>query len=662
MKHSLSYKKKSVTIINSFDYLVQYYVASQLVFVRVFLLMLLMFLISCGLGSEKSDEGNLSVAVKTSMLKPGDECANGGITVETGIDENSNGLLDEKEVDKTQVVCHGTDGNNGLTSLVMVTDEPAGVNCAIGGIKIDVGLDDNRDGELAIPQEVDNTSYVCGGTIAQPSAPQNVIAASSDAQVNISWDAVAGVTSYNIYWQTSSGVTTLDNKIANASSPYAHTSLSNDTTYCYIVTAVNSDIESNPSTEVCATPVVTAPAHRWSHLVSSSSDDYGYDIALDSSGIVYVTGQTQGNVIGGASAGGWDHFISRYNSNGDWAWTLQPGTAGLDATRGIAVDTSGNVYVTGETDHDLLANTDYGNVNAFVSQYNSDGDLMRHLILGEAGYDAGFDIAVDDSRNIYVVGETNGDFENTSGDGSIDIFVSKYNSDGNHMWTQRLASSASDTSPSIALDTAGNVYVAGRTTGGIALGIVNQGEQDIFITKYTTNGEHAWTNQPGTSGIDIPRGIALDAAGDVYITGETNYDLIGNTPLNSTQSFISKYDGENGNWHWMQMVASSGVDRGEGIALDTLGNIFLIGTTSGDLDGEENNGGADVFISKYNSTGNQQWTFLLGSPQDDFGAGDIAVDTTGNIYFTTTFADTLPGYASLGGNDAFVASYDDVAN
>jgi len=119
-----------------------------------------------GSSSGNTNTGNPSVAVNASPYT-GSVCPNGGITVETGIDENSNGILDTGEVDETQIICNGTNGTNGTDGssiAISLTIEPVGSNCANGGIKIEAGVDDNGNGVLDIPGEVDDTDYVCNGS------------------------------------------------------------------------------------------------------------------------------------------------------------------------------------------------------------------------------------------------------------------------------------------------------------------------------------------------------------------------------------------------------------------------------------------------------------------------------------------------------------------
>ena len=132
-------------------------------FLYAIVVLLVFMFAGCGRRGNDTSVTDRSVAVKTSGVAPGDECPNGGIAIDTGIDENGNGKLDPSEVDNTQIVCNGADGADGLLSLISISDEPAGDNCTEGGVKIEAGLDENNNAVLD-PEEVDQTRYVCDGT------------------------------------------------------------------------------------------------------------------------------------------------------------------------------------------------------------------------------------------------------------------------------------------------------------------------------------------------------------------------------------------------------------------------------------------------------------------------------------------------------------------
>jgi hypothetical protein len=149
----------------------------------------------------------------------------------------------------------------------------------------------------------------------------------------------------------------------------------------------------------------------------------GYGIAVDGSGNVYVTGETEGGLDGNPSAGGYDIFVVKYDSAGVKQWVRQLGTGGWDVGIGIAVDGSGNVYVTGWTQGGLDGNPSAGGYDIFVVKYDSAGVKQWVRQLGTGGWDVGYGIAVDGSGNVYVTGETDGGLDGNPSAGGRDVFI-----------------------------------------------------------------------------------------------------------------------------------------------------------------------------------------------------------------------------------------------
>ena len=112
---------------------------------------------------------------------------------------------------------------------------------------------------------------------------------------------------------------------------------------------------------------------QWTKQLGTSSDDKGRGVTTDPSGNIYVTGETRGNLDGNTNSGSFDIFLIKYNSSGTKQWTKQLGTSSVDKGRGVTTDSSGNIYVTGDTEGDLDGNTNSGSVDIFLVKYNSDG-------------------------------------------------------------------------------------------------------------------------------------------------------------------------------------------------------------------------------------------------------------------------------------------------
>jgi hypothetical protein len=270
---------------------------------------------------------------------------------------------------------------------------------------------------------------------------------------------------------------------------------------------------------------------------------------------------------------------------------------------------------------------------------------------GSLNDDFSFGIATDSNGNIYLTGRTDGNLEGQNAGGSGDIWVAKYDTTGNQLWIDQFGTSGFDDSNGIATDSNGNIYLTGYTRGDLEG--QNAGSGDIWVAKYDTTGNQQWIEQFGTSGFDDSNGIATDSNGNIYLTGSTGGDLEGQN-AGSGDIWVAKYD-TTGNQQWIEQFGSSVLDVSNGIATDSNGNIYLTGYTGGDLEGQ-NAGSVDVWVAKYDTTGKQQWIDQFGSSDYDYSNG-IATDSNGNIYLTGYTRGDLEGQ-NAGSDDAWFAKYD----
>jgi len=379
-------------------------------------------------------------------------------------------------------------------------------------------------------------------------------------------------------------------------------------------------------------------------------------VALDSSGNIYVAGSTGGNLDGNLNAGLNDIFLVKYNSSGVKQWTQLLGTTADDVARGIAIDSSDDIYVTGSTGGGL------GGVNAglndlFLVKYDSSGNWQWSRQLGTIADDVGYGVAADSTGNIYIAGSTGGSLGGVNA-GLNDLFLVKYDSSGVKQWTQLLGTIADDVGYGVAADSTGNIYVTG-STGGNLDGIVNAGSNDIFLVKYDSSGVKQWTQLLGTIADDVGYGVAADSTGNIYIAGSTGGSLGGvNAGLNDL--FLVKYD-SSGNWQWSRQRGTGAQDVSFAIALGGSSNIYLTGSTGGGLDGNINAGLNDLFLVKYDSSGTWEWNRQLGTIADDI-AYALDLDTASNIYLTGSTGGGLDGNTNVGGLDIFVVKYDSSGN
>ncbi len=377
-------------------------------------------------------------------------------------------------------------------------------------------------------------------------------------------------------------------------------------------------------------------------------------IGSDSSGNVYVTGLTSGGLDGNSSSGTFDTFVVKYNSSGVKEWTQQLGTSGDDHGYGITVDSNANIYVTGYTTGGLDGNTNAGSNDLFVVKYSSSGTKQWTKQLGTSSSDNGQGITSDSSGNIYVTGDTSGSLDGNTSAGGIDLFVVKYNSSGVKQWTKQLGTSAQDYGTGITTDSNANIYVTGYTFGGLD-GNASAGIGDLFVVKYNISGVKQWTRQLGSSDVDEAFGIAIDSSGNVYVTGSTRVALAGHINAGSEDLFVVKYN-SSGVTQWTQQLGSASGDFGRDITSDSAGNIYVTGYTTGGLDGNTNAGSNDLFVVKYSSSGTKQWTQQLGTSAADVGYG-ITSDSSGFVYVTGDTFGGLDGNSNAGISDLFVVKY-----
>ena len=419
--------------------------------------------------------------------------------------------------------------------------------------------------------------------------------------------------------------------------------------FCFSLTVISCSDEKE---EFTATP--KASPTSWTKQLGSSSNDDAFGVATDSSGNVYVTGATTGGLDGNTSAYGNDLFVVKYNSSGTKQWTKQLGTSGHDNAKGVATDSSGNVYVAGDTTGRLDGNASAGSNDLFVVKYNSSGTKQWTKQLGTSSADYATGVATDSSGNLYVTGYTTGGLDGNTSAGSNDLFVVKYNSSGTKQWTKQLGTSSSDEAYGVATHSSGNVYVTGDTDEGLD-GNTSAGSNDLFVVKYNSSGTKQWTKQLGTSSADYARGVATDSSGNVYVAGYTYGGLDGNTSAGSNDLFVVKYN-SSGTKQWTKQLGTSGNDNATGVATDSSGNLYVTGHTDGGLDGNTSAYDNDIFVVKYNSSGTKQWTKQLGTLRSELAEG-VATDSSGNVYLTGYTYGGLDGYTNAGNRDLFVVKY-----
>ncbi|MGQ4876720.1 MAG: SBBP repeat-containing protein [Promethearchaeia archaeon] len=338
----------------------------------------------------------------------------------------------------------------------------------------------------------------------------------------------------------------------------------------------------------------------WNTTWGDINDDIGYGIFVNGTNDIYITGAT--NSYG---KGNYDVILLKYNQSGDLAWNKTFGKANLDIGYCI-IGNSGNIFVSG-----YLNNSINNSYDVLLLKYDSSGNLIWNTIWGGSEYDVGYGVAVDGSGFIYLSGTT----KSIGAGGSKDVLLLKYSSSGPSSWSKTWDGYASEYGYDVITDNSDNIYVTG------IINIAGK-KKDALLLKYDSSGALIWSVNWGGTEIENGYGVVCDNFGNIYVTGTT--ESYGN---GENDVFLLKYN-PSGNLIWNKTWGGGIDDRGYGIAVDNLGNIYITGITESYGAGLE-----DVFLLKYNSSGTLIWDKTWGGSDDDEGYS-VAVDSSGNIYIT----------------------------
>ena len=299
-----------------------------------------------------------------------------------------------------------------------------------------------------------------------------------------------------------------------------------------------------------ATPITPAVPQGilWTRQFGTDGYDDVQGAAVDGAGNLYVVGRTGRALPGQTSLGGFsDAYIRKYDSKGNEQWTRQFGTKVFDSAVGVAVNSAGYLYVAGRTASALPGQTNLGDSDAYVRKYDSNGNEQWTRQFGSQGAEFAQRVAVDSVGNLYVSGQTTGVLpgqtaslpKSTGFSTDNDAYVRKYDPNGNELWTRQFGTPSLDFSSDVAVDGAGNLFVAGGTEGSLP-GNNSLGDFDAYVRKYDSKGNELWTRQFGSQRADFTEAVGADGTGNLYVVGRTEGDLPGQTNLGLEDAFVLK--------------------------------------------------------------------------------------------------------------------------
>ncbi len=396
----------------------------------------------------------------------------------------------------------------------------------------------------------------------------------------------------------------------------------------------------------------------WSKQFGTDKDESLMEMVIDSQGNIYVVGWTDGNLFG-TNFGECDIFIAKFSSDGNLIWGKQLGTPEEDVPRDIAVDPEGNIYVVGVTEGNLFGQlVRKWNCDAFVMKVSPQGEVIWGKQFGTPADDWAEGIDVDEKNSvIYVVGYYElgeyGDYEAEVFEEFTysKLFVIKYDLEGNKLWERLYGSETKfdDMGYDVWVDENGDIYIVGETTEWFK----EYNSTDAFVAKLTSDGNLVWGKQFGAEGGDYTS-VIYGKNKNIYIIGAmSTAKTVHEETIEFLDAFIKKYD-SNGNQLWLKELRTEKADFAKDIIVDTEENIYIVGSSGGNLFGN-NIGGIDIFIVKYNSNGELIWSEMIGTTQNDAGKA-IGLDKQGNIYFVGNTKGSLFD-SNKGGADIFIIKF-----
>ena len=456
--------------------------------------------------------------------------------------------------------------------------------------------------------------------------------------------------------------------------------------------------------------ILCAQDFEWATRAGGNDDDDIFDMVSDNEANIYATGYFKntaqfgegGSLVSLTSTGGADIFIAKYNPSGDLIWIKQAGgIIGFDWGTDISLDSDNNIIITGYFDTEasfgegsslvtLTASSD--NRDIFICKYTNSGELLWAYSAGGDFDDTGSGLSIDNSDNIFVVGNFKesavfGEGGNAmtiysaGGSENQDGFVAKYDNGGSLVWAVAYGfAEGSDGLSNIELDNQGNIFTSGYKYAGFLPYF------DPLVVKFDSNGDVLWSDSPTGVSNDNASGLALDHENNCYITGFFTIDLsfgdstlLAGNELGLTNIYLAKYSSD-GNVLWAKCLPGTGGptpfggnlgDEGRDLSIDNHGNLFITGYFSGittfgndchtiDLITENYK---DIFVAKLNGDADLQWAISTGGSNNQ--AATTICSGNGNVFLSGNYQNS----ANIGGNylggfggwsDIFIAKIQDL--
>ncbi len=387
--------------------------------------------------------------------------------------------------------------------------------------------------------------------------------------------------------------------------------------------------------------------NTWAMAIPSTGAVATVDLVRDSADNLYLAGQFYNLTTFGQTpltpADGNDVYVSSVDNKGKVRWVKRFGGAGSELCHRLARDAKGNLYVTGRFTKQISFGattlTSKGSYDVFFAKLDPAGKPLWASSGGSKYEDRGQGITADGAGNVYVVGEFNKDAtfgkHTLTSRGGIDLFVAKLDAGGSYSWIKTAGGTRVDRALAAAATPDGKLFVTGQINGEATFGAAKfkpkNTYHDAFVARYSPSGSVVWVRGAGGLGTDVGQNIAVDSAGNSYITGV--FEKVGTFGTLEVSSrgfrdvFAARLDAA-GTFVWAASGGGSGLDQGVGLSLDKAGNTYITGVfqSSSATFGSvtlKRAGGEDAFVARVNKKGAFDWAVAAGGTYLEGGNGVV---------------------------------------
>ena len=377
------------------------------------------------------------------------------------------------------------------------------------------------------------------------------------------------------------------------------------------------------ATEPATTTIAELPERSgWSIQFGTDQLDTTFGVSAGPDGTVVVAAATEGS-LAGDNQGQRDAYLARYSDGGELVWALQVGGPRNDSPLGVSVAPDGSIYVGGFTDGDF-ASANQGSADVWLARFDADGNELWRRQFGGPAWDRGFDVAAFDG-GAYVTGYTASALDPDTDLGGFDGFAARYDADGNQQWIRQFGTDATDWGQGSALAPDGGLYVTGYTEGDLAG--PNAGDKDLFAVRLRPDGGVAWATQLGSAALDWTQGAGAGPDGGLLVAGSTEGSFAA-ANAGERDMLVVLLDAD-GNELWRWQAGTEGTDTA--FEVRRSGQFIVVtGSTAGSLGGAGSAlGDRDAVLVWLDLAGNLVEVEQFGTGAADDATGlDVAADGT----------------------------------